>query len=152
MKKINSKLFFPAVLLIGLAGLMAQTSFAQSTDPDAPTVLSEGIITGTSLGGINEEHTYYYAFDVNKGALTLTLDLTPRNHSDAGGFLAWKLLTPKFQQLKYDNLAAHSSPERQVTDMHVTIKRRTILKIVVSGNADYKIKLSGSAVNFGDSK
>lgn len=152
MKKINLKLFIPAILLIALTALTAQTNFAQSTDPDSPTVMTSGTISGTNTSNINEENTYYYTFDVNKGMLTLTLDLTPANKSDAGGFLQWTLLTTKFEKLKYDNLPAHASPERQVKDMTVTIKRRTILKIVVSGKTGYKIKLSGSAVNFGNTK
>jgi len=84
--------------------------------------------------------------------LTWTLDLTPTNKSDGGGLLQWTLLTPKFEKLKYDNLSAQGSPERQIKDMPVTIKRRVILKIVVSGNVGYEIGLAGSAVNFGGTR
>ena len=140
--------FLPILLAMIALTILAQTNFAQSTDPDNPTLLTSGTISGTNTSNINEENTYYYAFDVNKGTLTWTLDLTPTNKSDAGGFLQWTMLTTKFEKLRYDNLPAHASPERQVKDMTVTIKRRTILKIVVSGKAGYKIKLSGSAVSF----
>lgn len=152
MRKIKARLFTKAFLLLALAVLPLQACFAQSTDPDAPTALSESTISGMNSSNLNEDNTYYYAFNVNKGTLTWTLDLTPTDHSDAGGVLQWTLLSPKFEKLKYDNLAAQGSPERQMKDMPITIKRRIILKIVVSGHVGYKIKLSGSAVKFGDTK
>lgn len=148
MKYIISKLFASAALSLVLAVLPSQACFAQSTDPDAPTVLTESAIEGMNSSNMSEDNTYYYAFDVNKGTLSLTLDVIPTNRSDAGGLLQWTLMSTKFQKLKYDNLSAQGSPERQMKDMPVTVKRRVILKLVVSGNAGYKIKLSGSAVNF----
>ena len=63
-----------------------------------------------------------------------------------GGYLQWTMLTTKFAQFKEDVLTAQGSPQRQVNDWPVTIKRKIVLKIVVSGNARYKIKLEGSVV------
>ncbi len=156
-KKINMSKFcltnlFSTLSVVILTMILAQTNFAQSTDPDKPTILTSGKIDKTNTINLSEDNTYYYAFDVNKGTLTWTLDLTPMSKSDAGGLLQWTLLTPKFEKLKYDNLSAQGSPERQIKDLPVTIKRRIILKIVVSGNVGCKIKLSGSTVNFGGKK
>ncbi|MEO5860564.1 MAG: hypothetical protein ABIR33_16660 [Pyrinomonadaceae bacterium] len=142
----------PMFLAIAVLVVLAPSIFAQSTDPDKPTVLTGNTISSTNSSNLSEENTYYYAFFVNKGTLTWTLDLTPTNKSDAGGLLQWTLLTPKFEKLKYENLSAQGSPQRQVKDLPVTIKRRIILKIVVSGNVSYKIKLSGSAVDRGSIK
>ena len=125
--------------------LLVSPAFAQSADPDKPTPL-QSPITGTSSGGLSDEKTYYYAFGVHKGTLTLTLDVTPLNKSDGGGLVQWTLLDPKFKSLKYDNLAAQGSSNRQVRDLPVTIKRRIILKLVVSGNIDYKLQAAGSAL------
>lgn len=147
--KIYSKTIFSAFLLIVSIAVLSQTNFAQSTDPDKPTALTKGIINGSSSGGLSDEKTYYYAFNVKRGKLTLTLDLIPANKSDAGGYLQWTMLNAKFAKLKEDVLTAQGSPERQVKDLPVTVKRRIILKIVVSGNANYKIKLEGSAAGFG---
>ena len=152
MMNIDATMAVKAFLLIALTVFPIQASFAQSTDPDAPTVLAEGIIEEMNSSRMSEDNTYYYAFDVHKGTLSLTLDLMPTNRSDGGGLLQWTLLNSKFEKLKYDNLSASSSPERQMKDMPVTIKRRIILKIVVAGNVRYKIKLSGSAVNFSGTK
>ena len=152
MKKIKfknySRKYLPILLTIAALIILSPTIFAQSTDPDKPTGLNGNTINETNTGNLSDDQTYYYAFDVNKGTLTWTLDLTPTNKSDAGGVLQWTLLTTKFQKLKYDNLSAQGSPERQIKDLPVTIKRRIILKLVVSGNVNYKIKLSGSAVSF----
>ena len=120
-------------------------AIAQSTDPDKPTALT-ATINGNSSGGLSDEKTYYYAFQVNKGTLSLTLDVTPLDKSDGGGIVQWTLLDGKFNKLKYDNLAAQGTAERRVKDMPVTIKRRMILKLTVSGNIDYKLQTSGSAV------
>ncbi len=148
MFKVDYRLLAPTFVLLALSVVPMQAGFAQSTDPDAPTVLSESTISGMNSSNMSEDNTYYYAFDVNKGTLSWTLDLTPTNKSDAGGVLQWTLLSPKFEKFKYDNLSAQGSPERQMKDMLVTIKRRMILNIVVSGNIWYKIRLSGSAVQF----
>lgn len=146
--KINnySKTILLMILTVVTTLTLARTDCAQSTDPDYPTLLDGNTISETNTGNLSDDKTYYYAFDVAKGSLTWTLDLTPTNKSDAGGVLQWTMLTPKFEKLKSDVLSAQGSPERQVKDMPVTIKRRIILKIVVSGNVGYKIKLTGSAV------
>lgn len=149
---INSRTLFKTFALFVLTFFPISAAFAQSTDPDAPTVLTEGVIEGMNSSRLSENNTYYYEFNVNKGTLSLTLDLIPTNRSDGGGLLQWKLLNSKFERLKDDVLSASSSPERQVKDMPVTIKRRIILKIVVAGNVGYKLKLSGTAVNLNGTK
>lgn len=146
-KKYLNKFILIFLSIVSIA-ILSQTNFAQSSDPDKPTALTKGVINGSSSGGLSDEKTYYYAFDVKPGTLTLTLDITPLNKSDGGGLVQWTLLNTKFAQLKYDNLSAQGSPERQVKDLPVTVRRRIILKIVVAGNMNYKFKLEGSAVNF----
>lgn len=147
MRKKHLNKFILVFLTIFLAAGLSQTSFAQSIDPDAPTALRNGVITGESSGNLYDDKTYYYSFDVKPGTLTLTLDMTPVKGT-GGGTLAWHLLNTKFNQLKYDILAASNSPERQVKDLKITVKRKIILKIVVGGKFSYKLKLAGSALNF----
>lgn len=143
----RSKIFLSATLLIVSIVILPQTNFAQSSDPDQPEALTKGVINGSSSGGLSDEKTYYYTFDVKPKMLTLTLDVVPLNKSDGGGLVQWTLMNAKFVKLKYDNLAAQGSPERQVKDLPVTVKRKIVLKIVVAGNINYKFKLEGSAVN-----
>jgi len=141
-----SKKILLMIMTVITTMILTQADCAQSTDPDHPTLINGNTINATNTGNLSDDKTYYYAFDVAKGNLTWTLDLTPTNKSDAGGVLQWTMLTPKFDKLKSDVLSAQGSPERQVEDLPVTIKRRIILKIVVSGNVGYKVKLTGSAV------
>lgn len=143
--KMVRSIFLVIFLVVCLAAFNGSAN-AQSTDPDNPTSLSGNTIAGSSSGGLSDTKTYYYAFSVNKGTLTGTFDVTPLNKSDGGGLLAWTFLNTKFQSLKYDNLSAQGSPQRKVKDMPVTVKRRLILKIEISGNANYKIKLEGTAL------
>jgi hypothetical protein len=134
------------VLKLTLLLLMLAPALAQSSDPDKPTPLVGGVLTGSNSGGLSDETTAYYSFDVDKGTLTLTLDVTPVNSSDAGGLVQWTLMDGKFQTLKYDNLSAQGSPGRQVKDIPVTIKRRIVMKVVAGGNVTYKLQLAGSAL------
>lgn len=112
VRSINFALFFAVCLLA-----FCISASAQSSDPDSPSSLSGNTITGSSTGGLSDTKTYYYAFNVNKGTLTGTFDLTPMNKSDGGGLLEWTLLTTRFVQLKYDNMSAQGKPERRMKDM-----------------------------------
>ncbi|MEO6590654.1 MAG: hypothetical protein ABIP06_15265 [Pyrinomonadaceae bacterium] len=130
---------------IFVLAIFTVSAFAQSTDPDKPISLTKNSIAGSSSGGLSDEKSYYYAFDVKPGTLTMTLDVIPVNKSDGGGLVQWTLMTTKFAKLKYDNLSAQGTEERQVKDLKITIKRRIIMKITVSGNINYKFKFEGNA-------
>ena len=139
MKTILTSLF----LLLTFVGAPA---LAQSSDPDKPAPLVGGVIEGANSGGLSDETTTYYRFSVDKGTLTLTLDVTPVNSSDGGGLVQWTLLDTKFTTLKYDNLSAQGTPGRQVKVIPVTIKRTVVMKVVAGGNVTYKFQLAGSAL------
>lgn len=78
--------------------------------------------------------------------LEVKLDVTPLDQRDGGGLDEWTLMDSKFQQLKYDNLAAQGSPGRQVKELPVTLKRRIVMKVTAAGNIDYAFTLGGSAL------
>lgn len=145
--KNYSKIIVLTFLSIISIAVLSQKNFAQSTDPDAPTALTNGVIEGSNMSGLSDEKDYYFAFDVKKGTLNLTLNITPVNKSDAGGFVSWKLMNTKFEVLKSDTFSAQGVPNRQVKEMPVTVRRRIIMKIVVSGNMNYKFKFSVTALN-----
>lgn len=137
-----SAIFFSLIFF-----LTVSSAWAQSTDPDNPTPLQEGkIVASVSTGSLSEPKTTYYAFNVDKGTLDLKLDVTPRDSHDGGGLVEWTLLDTKFQQLKYDNLAAQGKPNRQIKELPVTTKRRIIMKISAAGNIDYAFTLGGTAL------
>ncbi len=132
-----------AALAIGIL-LLSAASYAQSTDPDAPTPLTDGEITGSSRGNLYDDKTYYFSINVKPGVLTLTADLTPVKGT-GGGTLRWEYLDTKFKRIKWDQMSASGNPERRVNDTKVLAKRKVILKVIVGGNVDYRIKLSGTA-------
>lgn len=146
MFKNYSKTIFLAFLSIISTAILSQTNFAQSTDPDKPTALTNGIITGESTSNLQDDKTYYFSFNVKPGTLTMTVDMNP-DKATGGGTLAWHYLDAKFKQLKYDIYSASGATERKVVDSKVTIKRKIILKIVTGGKFSYKIKFSGTALN-----
>lgn len=123
---------------------MSVLCFGQSTDPDAPTPITDGETTGKSRGNLYDDKTYYFSINVKPGVLTLTADLTPVKGT-GGGTLRWDYLDAKFRRIKWDQMSATNNPERRVNDTKVLAKRKVILKVVVGGSVDYKIKLSGTA-------
>lgn len=142
MRHLTSLL--PLLLFAYLAGAPA---CAQSSDPDNPSALEGGKIVATvTTGSLSDKKTTYYALNVDKGVLEVKLDVTPLDQRDGGGLVEWTLMDSKFQQLKYDNLAAQGSPSRQVKELPVTLKRRIIMKVTAAGNIDYAFTLSGSAL------
>lgn len=133
-------------LLVHLACAAALTAPAWSqSNPDAPAPLKTDTITGSLSGGLSDEVVTYHKFRVTPGNLRMTVDITPKEKSDAGGLVNWYLLNEKFDQLKMDNLSAQGSPGRKINDIPVSVKRTIILKLVSCGNADYKIRFAGKA-------
>jgi len=89
---------YPGKILLAVFSLvsiliLSQTNFAQSSDPDKPTSLTKSVVNGSSSGGLSDEKTYYYAFDVKPGTLTLTLDIVPLNKSDGSGLVQFGRLS-----------------------------------------------------------
>ena len=134
-------------LLLSLVFTLGIAVWAQSTDPDKPTPLTGGqIVDSVTTGSLSDSKTTYYAFNVDKGTLNVKLDVTPLDSGDGGGLVEWTLLDTKFQQLKYDNLAAQGKANRQIKELPVSMKRRIIMKVSAAGNIDYAFTISGTAL------
>lgn len=143
--QISSKKLFSYAVLIAAFAIFGQYAMAQSSDPDAPTRLTDGSIVGESTGGLSDRKTYYFSFDVKPGTLTMTTDMDPVKGT-GGGVIYWTYLTTRFQQLRYDSYAAQGGPVRKMNDAKITVKRKIIFKLEVEGQMSYKIKFSGSAL------
>lgn len=141
----TTKRLFSYAALVAAFLFFGQYAMAQSSDPDAPTRLTDGSIVGESTGGVSDKKTYYFSFDVKPGTLTMTTDIDPVKGT-GGGVVYWTYLTTRFQQLRYDAYAAQGGPVRKVNDAKITVKRKIILKLEVEGQMSYKIKFSGSAL------
>ncbi|MFV0389131.1 MAG: hypothetical protein ACK5NT_10285 [Pyrinomonadaceae bacterium] len=144
MKTKNSNKFLAVIFSAFTIVTFTSFAYGQSSDPDSPTRVSEGTITGSVSTSASDQKTYYYTFNVKPGNLILTTDMYPVKGT-GGGVLQWTYLNSKFKKLRYDVYAAQGSPERKVDDAKVTIKRRIILKLVVEGSFKFKLKFSGSA-------
>ena len=143
MKIVKHKILLTGLFTVLSILIFSNTNFAQSGDPDSPSPLKNGELIGTVRSSASDEKTYYYSFNVKPGTLTLTTDMNPVKGT-GGGTLAWTYLDTKFRRLKTDIYPAQGSPERRVDDSKITVKRRIILKVVVSGFHDYKLRFSGS--------
>ncbi len=133
------------LMLTAVFGIASQSINAQSSDPDAPTRLSDGSIVGETTGGLSKSKTYYFTFNVKPGTVTMTVDIDPVR-STGGGLINWTYLTDRFKQLRTDVYNAQGSPKREIDDAKITVKRKIILKLVVEGDMSYKIKFSGSGL------
>jgi len=142
-KRCSKKLFLFLFLILSIVAF-SQVSFAQSSDPDSPTLISNGIIAGESNWSASDKKTFYYSFDVKPGTLTLTTDIDPAKGT-GGGLINWTYLDAKFRRLKTDVYYAQGAPERKINDAKITIKRKVILKLEVEGFHNYKMRFSGSA-------
>jgi hypothetical protein len=60
----------PVLFLLLAITLVTCPAMAQSTDPNHPTPLPSGVISGVSDGN---RHTYYYIFDAGPGTLHITV-------------------------------------------------------------------------------
>ncbi len=118
-------------------------SFAQSTDPDNPSPVTNGVIEGSVSGNLNDDKVYYYVFYVQKGPFDLTVDIEPTKET-GGGLIQWFYLDSKFERIKWDQVSAQGTPERRVMSSTALSKQKVILKVVVGGNFSYKMKFSGS--------
>ena len=78
MRKIKSGIFTTAFVWLASPFLPSQACFAQSTDPDSPTLLTESTINGMNSSNMSEDNTYCDAFDVKKGTLPVTLAVKNR--------------------------------------------------------------------------
>ncbi len=113
-------------------------SFAQSTDRDNPTPLTEKILSNP--GKQNKNTVYYYSLTAKPGKITITLD------SDAGdkGIFFTNVSIQTLDGKNRGNLSAGStpgSPMRKVENIKFTSETPVLL--VLSSSGRHKIKIEG---------
>ena len=110
--------------------LFNAAAFAQSTDPDSPTLVTQTMVQGKLTG---EATAYYYTFTAGPGVLKVTLDLKSQTTSSA--FINWQLTDANFKELESSHIYANAAGEREVKEINLPKKQKVILK--VEGSADY---------------
>ncbi len=142
MKKTN--FFGTAFCLLFVLFLFGTTVFAQSTDPDNPTVVVKREIQGKNLSG--EELVYYYTFTAGPGSVKVTTDVKEGSPQGRSAAIYYSLLDSNFKELKrVTNIYAN---DRNIEEIKLNKKQKVILKLEVSSNTgNFKMQFDG-AVNF----
>lgn len=147
MKKTN--FFGMAFSLLFVLVLFNAAAFAQSTNPDNPTVLTKGEVQW-KLSGKGKTVVYYYTFTAGPGVLKITTDQTSVGITGMQN-LSWELTDANFNAIKSEDLYGVTTSERKVTEVKLTKKQKVIFKVTVTEDVqNFKFQFAG-AVNFASS-
>jgi hypothetical protein len=114
-------------------------SFAQSTDRDNPTPLSEKILSNPGRG--NRNTVYYYSLTAKPGKITITVDSDAGNVNDAFS-TSVKIQTLNGEEIGRVYAGSHpGSPERNVKS--IKFSSETPVLLVLSSSGHHKIKIEG---------
>jgi hypothetical protein len=115
------------------------SSFAQSTDRDNPTPLTEKILSNP--GTQNENTVYYYSLTAKPGKITITIDSDAGSVNDAFSTTV-RLETLNGKNLVYANaVSSPGSPNRTVDSADFTSETPVLL--LISSRGHHKIKIDG---------
>ena len=129
--------------------LSSAAAFAQSTDPDNPTVVTQSVVQGKNPGN-GEIIVYYYTFTAGPGVLKVITD------QKSGGIrgnenLSWELMDANFKQLASEEFYGVTTSERKVNEIKLAKNQKVILKVKVTEDVEnFKFQFTG-AVNFASS-
>lgn len=120
-------------------------SFAQSTDRDNPTPLTEKILSNP--GKQNGKTVYYYSLTAKPGKITITVDSDAG--SDSGGFeTRVRMETLEGKPIEVVNTASSAGvPRRDVKSAKFTSETPVLLLITSTGH--HKIKIEGDWIQSG---
>jgi internalin A len=137
----TTKLARFAAICVGCAIVVTNInpSFAQSTDRDNPTPLTEKILSNP--GKQNSLTVYYYSLTAKPGKITITLD------SDVGSVGGSSSTTVRIQTLDGNNLktisASSNSGNPKRTMGNIEFSSETPVLLLISSSGYHKIKIDG---------
>jgi hypothetical protein len=137
----TTKLARFAAICVGCAIVVTNInpSFAQSTDRDNPTPLTEKILSNPGKG--NKNTVYYYSLTAKPGKITITLD------SDVGSVGGSSSTSVRIQTLDGNNLktisASSNSGNPQRTVENIKFPSETPVLLLISSSGYHKIKIDG---------
>jgi hypothetical protein len=142
MKKTN--FFGMAFSLLFVFVLCSAAAFAQSTDIDNPTVVTQSVVQGKHPGNTEEPVVYYYTFTAGPGVLKVTAD----QKSDGGishSNLSWALTDANFNAIASEAFYGVTTLERKVNEIKLTKKQKVILKVEVTEDVKlFKFQFTGA--------
>ncbi len=125
--------------------LFNAAAFAQSTDPDSPTLVTQTVVQGKITG---ESVAYYYTFTAGPGVLKVTFDLKSQTAGDGGAYMTWQLTDANFKEFERGSIyGANAAGEREVKEINLTKKQKVILKAEGSANSppgNFKFQFTGA--------
>lgn len=129
--------------------LFNAAAFAQSTDPDSPTVVTQSIIQW-KVSGRGKNVVYYYTFTAKPGVLKVTTD------QKSGGItampkLSWELTDANFNKIESEDFYQVTTAERKVKEIKFTKKQKVILKVTADEDVvSFKFQFAGAVAFTGD--
>ena len=147
MKKTN--FFSMAFSLLFIFVLFNAVTFAQSTDPDSPTVVTQSVVQW-KVSDKGKNVVYYYTFTAGPGVLKVTTD------QKSGGItampkLSWELTDANFNKIEGEDFYQVTTAERKVKEIKFTKKQKVVLKVTVDENVvSFKFQFAGAVAFAGD--
>ncbi len=142
MKSVSiTKLARFAAVCVGCAIVITKIdpSFAQSTDRDNPTPLTEKILSNPGKG--NRNTVYYYSLTAKPGKITITIDCDAGRVNDAFSTkVRIQTLDGKERGSGYAGCNP-GNPDRSTND--IGFKSETPVLLLLSSSGHYKIKIEG---------
>ena len=127
--------------------LFNAATFAQSTDIDNPTLVTQSTVQGKHPGNSSATLVYYYTFTAGPGILKITTDQRSVGIT-ANANLSWELTDANFKKLGSEDFYQVTTLERRVSEIKLTKKQKVVLKVDVTEDVKlFKFMFSG-AVNF----
>ncbi len=127
--------------------LCSAAAFAQSTDIDNPTVVTQSVVQGKHPGNTEEDVVYYYTFTAGPGVLKVTTD--QKSVGIIGNpNLIWELTDANFNAIESDDLYGVTTLDRKVKEIKLTKKQKVILRVELDDDVKlFKFQFTG-AVSF----
>ena len=144
MKKTNFHAM--AFSLLFVLVLFNATTFAQSTDIDDPTVVTQSVIQGKNPGK-GEDIIYYYTFTAGPGILKINTDQKSVGITGNAN-LSWELTDANFNKLGSEDFYQVTTLERKVKEIKLIKKQKVILKVEVTEDVKLFKFLFTGAVSF----
>jgi len=143
-KTINPGRNLFAILFV--TGLFSVAGFAQSTNPDTPTVLKQNTIEWKRKAP-GKTIVHYYTFEAGPGTVEITTD--QKSVGDTGNEnLSWEFTDRKMNNLAFEMLFGVGTSERKVSEATVDKKQKVLLKIIITEDVqEFRIRFDG-AVTF----
>ena len=142
MKKTT--FFGMAFSLLFVFVLFNAATFAQSTDIDNPTVVTQSVVQGKHPGNTEEDVVYYYTFTAGPGVLKVTTD--QKSVGIIGNpNLIWELTDGNFNAIESDDLYGVTTLDRKVKEIKLTKKQKVILRVELDEDVQYfKFQFTGA--------